>query len=86
MLGWTGPSTTDDAAIAADLAGQAMFGESAIATTQTGDPTATPPGLPVSLKLTFPGMTLAPAVIPEPTTVLLAGLGAVLLLLFRRRG
>jgi hypothetical protein len=28
---------------------------------------------------------LAPAVIPEPTTFLLAGLGAVLLLLFRRR-
>jgi hypothetical protein len=31
-------------------------------------------------------MTLAPAVTPESTTLLLAGLGAVLLLLFLRRG
>jgi hypothetical protein len=59
---------------------------SAIATTHTADPTLSPPVVPVDLHLTFPGMTLAPAVIPEPTTVLLAGLGAVLLLFLRRRG
>jgi hypothetical protein len=40
----------------------------------------------VSLSATFQGITLAPAVIPEPTAVLLAGLGAGLVLLFHRRG
>jgi hypothetical protein len=59
---------------------------SAIATTPTADPFVSPYELPINLRVTFQGMTLAPAVIPEPTTVLLAGLGAVLLLLSRRRG
>jgi uncharacterized protein (TIGR03382 family) len=57
---------------------------SAIATTATGDVFHTPPGTPVSLSTTFAGITLAPS-IPEPATFALAGLGAVLLLLFRRR-
>ena len=59
---------------------------SAIATTHTGDPYASPPRTAVSLNVTFEGITLAPAVIPEPTAVLLAGLGAVLLLLSHRCG
>ena len=88
VIGWTGPYATYDAAYAADLASpnSSFLGTSAIARTRTGDLDTTNPGLAVSLRPTFQGMTLAPAVIPEPTTVLLAGLGAVLLLLFRRRG
>jgi len=87
VIGWTGPYATYDAAYAADLAtpNSSFLGMSAIATTPTGNP-FTPPSLPVLLAYTFKGMRLAPAVIPEPTTFLLAGLGALLLLLFFRRG
>jgi hypothetical protein len=88
VIGWTGPYATYDAAYAADLANpsSSFLGMSAITTTRTGDPTLSGPGSPVTLRITFQGLTLAPAVIPEPTFVLLAGLDAVLLLLFRRRG
>jgi len=88
VVGWTGPYPTYDAAYAADLANSnsSFLGMSAIATTHTGDPYASPPGTAVSLSATFQGITLAPAVIPEPTAVLLAGLGAGLVLLFHRRG
>ena len=87
VIGWTGPYATYDAAYVADLAtpNSSFLGMSAVATTETGV-TQINPGVPVNLSITFQGMTLAPAVIPEPTIVLLAGLGAVLLLLFRRRG
>jgi hypothetical protein len=84
MLGWNGTATTVDGAIAAWNAGTAMFGESAIATTTTADPTATPAGLPVSLKGTFAGVTLIGQV-PEPSTFALAGLGAAAMLILRRR-
>jgi hypothetical protein len=83
-LGWTGTSATADAALAAFGAGTAMFGESAVFTTATGNPLATPPGTPVSTKTTFGGMTLTAAV-PEPTSLTLAGLGLAALLAFRRR-
>jgi hypothetical protein len=88
VIGWTGPYASYDAAYAADLAtpNSSFLGMSAIATTETCSMAYINPGVPVSLWPTFQGMTLAPEVIPEPTTVLLAGLGAVLLLLFRRRG
>jgi len=88
VIGWTGPYATYDAAYAADLAtpNSSFLGMSAIATTHTTDPTSIHPYLPVPLSPTFQGMTLAPAVIPEPATVLLVGLGTVLVLLFRRRG
>jgi hypothetical protein len=86
VLGWTragggaiGTGTTYDAARAA---GNYWFGESAIYTTATGDPTTTPAVLPVDLKNTFGGLIIEG---PEPTTMALAGLGALLLLLFRRR-
>jgi hypothetical protein len=87
VIGWTGPYSTYDAAFAASRAhlDSSFLGTSAIATTATGNPTLSPPGTPVSLSFTFPGFTLAPLGIPEPTTVLLAGLGAVVLLVFRRR-
>jgi len=85
LLGWTGSFTSVDSAITAWNAGQNMFGESAIATTPTGNPGATPVAAAVSLKSTFAGMTLAPGIIPEPSTFALAGLGAAAMLIFRRR-
>ena len=54
VIGWTGPYSTLDAAIA----GGAFLGMSALATTATGDPTTTPPGTPVNLSDTFHGFTL----------------------------
>jgi hypothetical protein len=85
ILGWTGTSATVDEAITAWKAGTAMFGESAIATTATADPGATPPGVPVFLRPTFAGMTLSPIGVPEPSTFALAGLGAAAMLILRRR-
>jgi hypothetical protein len=85
LIGWTGSATTADAAIAGWNAGQNWFSESAIAITATGDPLATPPGVPINLKSTFAGMSL-PVLIPEPSSFALAGLGlAALLALCRRR-
>jgi hypothetical protein len=81
VLGWTGGAgTTWDTALTTS---GAMLGESAIFTTATGNPNATPPGVAVNLKTTFGGITLAP--IPEPATVALAGLGLAALMVFRRR-
>jgi hypothetical protein len=88
VIGWTGPYATYDAAYAANLAtpNSSFLGMSAIATTHTGgEILGTGPVNPEPLRLTFQGIILAPAVIPEPTTFLLAGLGAVLLGLFPRR-
>jgi hypothetical protein len=86
VIGWSGPYSTYDAAYEADLANpnSSFLGVSAVATTGTGGgvPNPSPPGL---LDLTFQGITLAPAIIPEPTTVLPAGLGAVMLMLLHRR-
>jgi hypothetical protein len=80
IIGWTGTNTTWDAALAAG----GMFGQSAIATTATGDPLTTPvPGFPVSLRPTFAGLLMP--IIPEPTSFALAGLGLAALLVFRRR-
>ena len=85
LIGWTGAFTSYDAAYAAG----AFISASAIATTTTGDPLATPvPGFPVSLRPTFAGLMgplLAIAPIPEPTSFALAGLGLAALLVFRRR-
>jgi len=81
ILAWTGAFTSWDAAFAS---GSSILGQSAIATTATGDPLATPvPGFPVSLRPTFAGLNLSP--IPEPTGFALAGLGLAALLVFRRR-
>ena len=85
IIGWTGAFTSYDAAYAAG----AFISASAIATTTTGDPLATPvPGFPVSLRPTFAGLMgplLAIAPIPEPTSFALVGLGLAALLVFRRR-
>lgn len=87
LIGWTGNFSSYDAAYAASTVDKAasFLGMSAIATTMTGDPMWTPPGAPVGLRATFPGMTLTPVFIPEPATAALAGLGASMLVLFRRR-
>lgn len=87
VIGWTADFSSYDAAYAAITVDQAasFLGMSAIATTTTGDPLWTPPGAPTFLRTTFPGMTLAPVVIPEPTTFALAGLGLAALLVRRRR-
>jgi hypothetical protein len=85
VIGWTGPSTTLDGAL---LSLAASIGQSALYTgVATGDPTTTPiPGIPASMSATFTGLTLVPqAYLPEPSTFAVAGLGAVMLMLFRRR-
>ena len=81
IIGWTGTYPNLDTAIA----NYAKLGESAIFTTLTGDPTTTPPGIPVSLKSTFTGLTVAPIVIiPEPSIFALFALGAAMLVPIRR--
>jgi hypothetical protein len=88
VIGWTGNYASYDAAIAASLLFPNSFvGISAIATTATGNPLAIPPDTPVPLSATFFGMTLIPVdtAAPEPSTVALASVGTVTLMLFRRR-
>ncbi len=48
----------------------------------TGNPTTVPPGTPTSILPGFTGLVVG---YPEPSTMALAGLGTVSLLLFRRR-
>ncbi len=82
LIGWTGPSASLDAAIGSG----AFIGESALfAGIATGNPTTTPPGTPTSISSSFTGLILAPVVVPEPSTFALAGLGAVMLIVFLRR-
>jgi hypothetical protein len=85
VVGWTGPYATYEAAYAADLANpnSSFLGMSAIATTHTGMMQVNP-GSPIPLHSTFQGITLAPAVIPEPASVLVVSLGSALLLVCRR--
>lgn len=80
VRGWTGSSLTW---AGRDLvAGQ--DGWSSIWTqAATGNPTTVPPGTPVSILPGFTGLALNP--VPEPSSMVLAGLGAASLLLFRRR-
>jgi hypothetical protein len=87
VLGWTGNFSSYEVAYAAATQNPnpSFLGVSAVATTATGNPTTTPTGPPVLLSSTFPGMTLAPLRVPEPTAVVLAGLGAAAVMVFRRR-
>lgn len=54
----------------------------------TGNPNADPPGIPASMSgwnLTVGPIAMTPVVVPEPSTIVLAGLGLASLLIFRRR-
>jgi hypothetical protein len=86
VIGWTGPNGGPLGAAAtydvAQALGLCWIAESAIFTTATGDPTISPPSLPVSTKTTFGGIFFEP--IPEPSIFALAGLGFAALLVFRR--
>jgi len=85
VVAWQGNFASFDAAVAANSA----VGASARVTfASTGNPTTTPPGTAASLvNAGFAGLTVSPAtsVIPEPSSLALAGLGAAALLIFRRR-
>jgi hypothetical protein len=63
IIGWTGSYATCDLALAAAQAnpGSSFFGESALLTSTTGNPTSTPiPGTPTPINATFTGMVLVP--------------------------
>jgi len=77
---WTGPATSFAAAVSA--AAQGTFGvSSGIFSNPVGFPPASPPDL-----VNMPGLTLSSlAIVPEPSTFALAGLGAAAMLIFRRR-
>jgi hypothetical protein len=57
-------------------------GQSGIFAIDTGDPTTTPAGTPTATTTLFGPINV---VVPEPSSIALAGLGAASLLLFRRR-
>jgi len=83
VRGWTGAH----ASYAAALNAGAYIGYSSVFTVDTGDPSSVPPGAAGSIfnstATPFTGMTLT--AVPEPTSMVLAGLGAASLLIFRRR-
>jgi PEP-CTERM motif len=87
VLGWTGNYATFDEALAAAMLDQSasFMGQLPVILTTTGNPSAQPPGTATPLNNTLVSMTLAPVVIPEPTSFALAGLGLAALLVFRRR-
>jgi len=79
VQGWTG----NFANYAAAVAGNALVGQGVEFVNNTGNPTTTPAGTPVSTTGFDGNLILVPA--PEPATIALGGLGAAALLLFRRR-
>jgi len=83
VRGWTGAFLNYQEAVA----GGAYVGYSSVFTVDTGDPSSVPPGAAGSIfnstATPFAGMTLT--AVPEPTSMVLAGLGAASLLIFRRR-
>jgi hypothetical protein len=82
VRGWRGPATTWEEA-AFGFNGFNMLGWSAIFNLDTGDPTLNPQGVPGQMAAVFPGLNIV--YIPEPSALALAGLGAAVLVLFRRR-
>jgi hypothetical protein len=90
VLGWSASDGTSLADLATWYNGGnpstlGWIGESVVSALSTpGDPTTTPPGTTPSV---FPGaFTLGLVqIIPEPSTIALAGLGGLAMLMFRRR-
>lgn len=82
VAAWQGNFASFNAAAAA----QAATGISSSFAVATGNPTTTPPGTAASITGAgqFTGVT-ALSIIPEPSALTLAGLGAAALMIFRRR-
>ena len=79
---WQGNYTSFDAAFAAG--GVGAF--SSKFTVDTANPNATPVAeIPTTTSGLFPGISMVPLGVPEPSSLALAGLGAAALLIFRRR-
>lgn len=83
IRGWTGGAASYQATDADYMAGLIARGYSSVFTVDTGDPTTVPAGTAASLP-GGAGITLT-YVVPEPSSMALAGLGAASLLIFRRR-
>jgi len=83
IRGWTGGAASYAATETGYNQGLVARGYSPIFTVDTGDPTTTPAGTAGTLP-GGAGITLT-YVVPEPTSMALAGLGAASLLIFRRR-
>lgn len=85
VRGWQSAFGIDYDAVVANpaAAGQGLAGASATFTVDTGDPTTTPAGAPAPISALMPAFTLT--VVPEPSVIGLGLLGAVSLLVLRRR-
>jgi hypothetical protein len=84
VAGWTGNYADLNLA----YAGHASIGFSAAFQVATGNPTTVPPGTAASITGAgqFTGLNALPTtIIPEPSTLALAGLGVAALLVLRRR-
>jgi hypothetical protein len=83
VAAWTG----NWAGLNEAFAGGANIGMSSKFQVATGNPTTTPPGTAASITGAgqFGGLNISGTVIPEPSTLALAGLGIAALLVMRRR-
>lgn len=81
LRGWTGGFDSYEAALGSQAAfvGYSIIWELA----STGNPVGIPPTVPARLNAPAGGFVLH--IVPEPTSMALAGLGAAALLIFRRR-
>lgn len=79
---WDGAYATYEAAIAGATG---LVGKTAVFSNPTGGPTTSPPSTPAFLSGWTEQLVVSPAIIPEPSTFALAGLGLAGLLIFRRR-
>lgn len=81
IVGWTGNAVSFDDATTEG----ALTGISSKFSVTTGNPTTEPPGTPAAITGAGQFTGLIVTVVPEPSSLALAGLGAAALLIFRRR-